>query len=57
MAVSGKWACVLLLVAASVGVFCVGVICGVFDVLGWLVVDGLFSVIHATVTGFDCVTI
>ena len=34
MAVSGKWACVLLLVAASVGVFCVGVICGVFDVLG-----------------------
>ena len=34
MAVSVKQACDLLLVAASFGVFCVSVICGVIDVFG-----------------------
>ena len=33
-AVSIRWACVLLLAAASLGVFCVGVICSVIDVFG-----------------------
>ena len=63
VAVSVKRACDLLLVAASFGVFCVSVICGVIDVFGWIqnalvvVVNDLFSVIHAAVTDFDCVTI
>ena len=32
--IAAKWACDLLLAAESLGVFCVGVICGVIDVFG-----------------------
>ena len=45
------------------GVFCVAVICGFIDAFEWIwnvfvvVVDDLFSVIHAAVTDLDWITI
>ena len=63
MAVSVKWAWVLLSVVANFGVFCVAVICGFIDAFEWIwnvfvvVVDDLFSVIHAAVTDLYWITI
>ena len=60
-AVSVKWACVLLSAVACFVASCV--VCGFIGVYGWIqnalvvIVDNLFSVIHAAVADLDGIAI